>query len=335
MRSHFIFDKAYYPSSSRGLSPLKKIAILAVLIIVIIVIIVIAVKSRKSKTNNDINDKINQIKENNNKLQIDINSLNSEISQLSKRSTELKDQLDKLKKQQNESPDNKELTELNTKFSSLEKEYKEFEEQEKKLNTEIESSEKENKSSEDKIKELRDKLSSLEKEKQNRVKKTSTIADSVILTDADINLILDIFDGKLDFNLLYRASRDGKEYSNYKSKVGTHKNLFIVGKTDNDEKIGGYTVSDLSGNGFIKDKYSFLYNFKKEKKFRIEKEDEALHLEDGKFPCFGDGDVTFGPGSQKIKFPKSYKGDELELTGGKSEIKFDDIEIFYLSATDK
>ena len=334
MRSHFL-EKAFYHSSSRDLSPIKKIAILAVLIIVIIVIIVIAVKSKKSKTNNDVNDKINLIKESNNKLQNEINSLNSEISQLSKKSTDLKDQLDKLKKQQSESPGNKELTELNTKYSSLEKEYKEFEEQEKKLNTEIESLEKENKSSEDKIKELQDKLSSLEKEKQNRVKKTSTLADSVILTDADVNLISDIFNGKLDFNLLYRASRDGKKYSNYKSKVGNHKNLLLVGKTDNDEKIGGYTISDLSGNGFIKDKYSFLYNFKKEKKFRIENEDKALHLEEGKFPCFGDGDVIFGPGTQNIKFPKSYKGDELELTGGKSEIKFEDIEIFYLTTSDK
>ena len=47
-----------------------------------------------------------------------------------------------------------------------------------------------------------------------------------------------------------------------------------------------------------------------------------MYLKEGNFPCFGDGDVTFGPGMQKIKFPKSYKGDDLELTGGKSEIKF-------------
>jgi hypothetical protein len=169
----------------------------------------------------------------------------------------------------------------------------------------------------------------LEKEKQSKEKKTSTIADSVILTDDDINSILNIFSIKLDFNLLYRASKDGKEYSDFKAKVGTHKNLLIVGKTDNDLKLGGYTINSLEGNGFIKDKYSFLYNFNKEKKFKITKEDEALYLKDGEFPTFGNADLTFGPGNQKSKFPKSYKGEELELTGGKSEIKFEEIEVFY------
>ena len=331
-RNHLLY-KAFHPSYKRGFPTLKKIVIFGVALISLIVIIIIIVKAKKSKSNN--NDKINEIKESNNKLQAEINSLNSEISLLSKKSTELKEQLEKLKKQQSENAESKELTELNNKYSSLEKEYKEFEEQEKKLNSQIEDSEKENKSIEDKLSQLKDKFTSLEKEKESRIKKTSTIADSVILTDADINSILSIFSGKLNFNLLYRASRDGKEYSNYKSKIGNHKNLFIVGKTDDDQKIGGYTISDLVAEGYVKDKYAFLYNFKKEKKFKILKEDEALYLKEGNFPCFGDGDVTFGPGTQKIKFPKSYKGDDLELTGGKSEIKFDDIEIFYLSSSDK
>ena len=335
-RNQLLF-KLFHPSSKKDFPALKKIALLAVALISLIVIIIIIVKAKKSKNNNNnnINDKIKEIKESNNKLQNELNSLNSEISLLAKRSTELKEQLEKLKKQQNENKESKELTELNKNFTSIEKEYKELEEQEKKLNTQIEDSEKENKSSEDKLKELKDKLSSLEKEKQSRVKKTSTIADSVILTDDDINSILNIFTGKLDFNLLYRASKDGKEYSNYKSKIGNHKNLLIVGKTDDNEKIGGYTISDFVGEGYIKDKYAFLFNFKKGKKFKILKEDEALYLKDGEFPCFGAGDVTFGPGVQKIKFPKSYNGNDLELTGGKSEIKFDDIEIFYLSTSDK
>ena len=250
---------------------------------------------------------------------------------MNKKSTELKEQLEKLKKQQNENTDNKELTELNNKYSSLEKEFKELEGQEKELNSTIEKSEKENKSSEDKIKELKDKLSSLEKEKQNRVKKTSTLADSVILTDEDVKSILNIFNIKLDFNLLYRSSRDGKEYSKYKTKVGSHKNLLIIGKAENDLKLGGYTTTNLEGSGFITDKHAFLYNFNQGKKFKISKEEEALYLKDGEFPCFGNGDLTFGTGKQNSKFPKSYKGDNLELTGGKSEIIFDDIEIFYLS----
>ena len=186
----------------------------------------------------------------------------------------------------------------------------------------------------DDIKELKDKLSSLEKEKQSRVKKTSSLADTVILSDKDINAISAIFNIKLNFNLLYRASKDGKDYNDYKTKVGSHKNLLIIGKTNDNLVLGGYTINNLEGNGFIKDKYAFLYNFKTEKKFQISKEDEALNLKEGKFPCFGNDDITFGPGEQKSKFPNSYKGDNLELTGGKADIKFDDIEIFYLSTAE-
>ena len=326
-RNHLLY-KAFHPNYKPDHSLLKKLAIFGIAIIIVIVIIVLIVKSKKLKNENNINDKINGLKESNNKLQTEINSLNSEISELTKKSSELKEQIEKLKKQQNENTDNKEL---NEKYSSLEKEFKELEGQEKELNSQIEKSETENKSSEDKIKELKEKLSSLQKEKENRVKPTSSLADTVILTDDNINSILDIFNTKLNFNLLYRASRDGKEYSDFKSKVGSHKNLLIIGKTDTNLVLGGYTINNLEGNGFVKDKFAFLYNFKKDKKFKVKNENEALYLKEGNFPCFGDDDITFGPGKQKSKFPKSYKGDKLELTGGESEVKFENIEIFYLT----
>jgi len=332
MNKNHLLYKAFHPSYKQGHPFLKKIAIFAISITVIIIIIGLIVKSKKKNNNDNINDKINQIKDNNNKLQNEINSLNSEISQLSKKSSDLKSQLEKLKSQQNENTNNKEITDLDKEFSSLEKEFKELEGQEKTLNSEIEKAESDNKSSEEKIKTLKEKLSSLEKEKQNKIKRTSTLADSVILTDDNINSILSIFNTKLNFNLLYRASRDGKEYSDYKYKISDHKNLLIIGKADNNLILGGYTINNLEGKGFIKDKYAFLYNFKKEKKFKISKEDEALYLKEGEFPCFGDGDLPIGLGKQQSKFPKSYKGDKLELTGGEAEIKFEDIEIFYLSA---
>ena len=332
-RNHLLY-KAFHPSYKPGYPALKKLAIFAIFIIVIIIIIVLIAKSKKKNSNNDnINDKINELKESNNKLQNEINSLNTEISQLTQKSSELKSQLEKLKSQKYENTDNKELTELDKEFSSLEKEYKELEGQEKSLNTEIEKTETENKSSLEKINSLKEKLSSLEKEKQSKVIKTSTLADTVILTDENINSILNIFSTKLNFNLLYRASKDGKEYNDYKTKIGNHKNLLIIGKTDNNLILGGYTINNLEGKGYIKDKYAFLYNFKKEKKFKIVKEDEALYLKEGEFPCFGDGDITIGPGKQKSKFPRSYKGEELELTEGESEVKFEDVEIFYLSTS--
>ena len=324
----------YYPSSKRGLPSLKKICISLIIIFILIFIIVKIFISKNSNNNNSsLNENINDKKLVNENLQNEINSLNSEISDLNKKSSELKSNLENLKKelQNNKDKENSELSEILNKVSSLEEEYKEIEEQSNNLNDNIEKINKDNNEAEEKIKELKSKLESLEKEKENQVKKTSTIADSVILTDENIKTILKVFDIKLDFNLLYRASKHGKDISDFTKNVGKHKNLLIVGKTNDNLVLGGYTTINLEGNGFKEDKYAFLYNFNKEKKYKIKKEKEALNLKNGEFPEFGDGDIVFGPDKRKSRFPKSYKGDDLELTGGKSEIEFEDIEVFYLT----
>jgi len=324
----------FYPSSKRGHPCLKKLLIFIVLTIILTIIIVLFIKHKKnSNLEKSLNEKITEKKNSNEKLQNEINTLNSEISELNKKSEELKTNLEKLQKEQQANKDkvNSELSEINNKLSSLEKEFNNMEEQTKKLDEDIDKINKDNNDAEDKIKQLKVKLESLEKEKDSKIKKTSTLADTVILTDDNIKSILNSFDAKLNLNLLYRASKHGKDVSDLKKNVGSHKNLLIVGKTSDNLILGGYTTINLDGKGFKEDKYAFLYNFNKEKKFKIKKEKEALYLKDGEFPGFGDGDIIFGPGKIKSKFPKSYKGDDLELTNGKSEINFDDIEIFYLT----
>jgi len=324
----------FYPSSKRGHPCLKKLLIFIVLTIILTIIIVLFIKHKKNANlEKSLNEKITEKKNSNEKLQNEINTLNSEISELNKKSEELKTNLEKLQKEQQANKDkvNSELSEINNKLSSLEKEFNNMEEQTKKLDEDIDKINKDNNDAEDKIKQLKVKLESLEKEKDSKIKKTSTLADTVILTDDNIKSILNSFDAKLNLNLLYRASKHGKDVSDLKKNVGSHKNLLIVGKTSDNLILGGYTTINLDGKGFKEDKYAFLYNFNKEKKFKIKKEKEALYLKDGEFPSFGDGDIVFGPGKIKSKFPKSYKGDDLELTNGKSEINFDDIEVFYLT----
>jgi len=332
-RNNNINYERFYPASKRGLPSLKKICIFAILSIILIIIAVKIFSRKKNNSSQSINDRILEKKNINERLQQEINSLNSEISQLNQKSSELKSNLEKLQKEQKDSDneDNSELNEKNNKLSSLEKEFKEMEDNTKKLNDNLEKINKENKDADEKIKELTAKLESLEKEKESKIKKTSTMADTVILTDDNIKSILEVFDLNLEFNLLYRASKHGKEYKDFQKEVGTRKNLLIVGKTSDNLVLGGYITTNLEGDGFKKDKYAFLYNFNKEKKFKIKYEKEALYLKEGEFPCFGDGDLTIGPNNRVSKFPKSYKGDDLELTGGKSEVNFVEVEVFFLS----
>lgn len=327
----------YYPSSKRGRPCLKKLLIFFVLSLIITIILVFFFKSKKSKNSEiSINEAINEKKNINEKLQNEINLLNTEISQLNQKSSELKTDLEKLKKDQQSKKDQKdkeksEISEIDSKLTSLEKEYNDLEEQTKKLDEDIEKNNKDNDEADVKIKELKKKLESLEKEKESKIQKTSTLADTVILTDKNIKSILSSFDLKLNLNLLYRTSKHGKDYTDFTKNVGSHKNLLIVGKTTDNLILGGYTTTNLDGKGFKEDKYAFLYNFNNEKKFKIKKEKEALYLKEGEFPGFGDGDIIFGPNERRSQFPKSYKGEYLEFTNEKAEINFEEIEVFYLS----
>ena len=321
----------FYPSSKRGRPFLQKLIIFIISSAIIIYIVVKMFESNKNSNDMIINEKIRSQKTINENLQNGINTLNSEISQLNKKSSELKENIKKLKKEQEDNKNNPELIEVNNKLSGLEKEYNDIEDKTKKMKEEIEKINNDNKKAEEKIKELESKLESLKMEKDKKIKKTSSLADTVILTDDNVKLILNEFEGNLNLNLLYRTSRDGKEISDFNKQVGNHKNLFIVGKTKDNLIIGGYTTSNFEGNGFKEDKYAFLYNINKKQKFKIKKENEALKLKDKAFPSFGDEDMNFAPGEIKSEFPKSYNGNNLELTEGKSQINFEEIEVFYLS----
>ena len=250
----------FYPASKRRFPSLKKICIFAIISIILIIIIVKIFSRKKDNSPQSINDKILEKKNINERLQTEINSLNSEISQLNQKSSELKLNLEKLQKEQKNvnNEENSELTEKNNKLSSLEKEFKEMEDNTKKLNDNLEKINKENKDVDEKIKELTSKLEALEKEKESKIKKTSTLADTVILTDDNIKSILEVFDLELEFNLLYRASKHGKEYKDFQKEIGKRKNLLIVGKTSDDLVLGGYITTNLEGDGFKKDKYAFL-----------------------------------------------------------------------------
>ena len=75
-RNHLLY-KAFHPNYKPGHSLLKKLAIFGIAITIVIVIIVLIVKSKKLKNENNINDKINGLKESNNKLQIkEVNKFN-------------------------------------------------------------------------------------------------------------------------------------------------------------------------------------------------------------------------------------------------------------------
>lgn len=306
------------------------------IIILIILIILFIKKNSKIKTSKtlllEMKDKFSEKQKTSSSSSSEISSLKSKISELKEKSKSLKESLGKVKEEQNkikskandkDSINDKEIKEKEEKLTKVKKNYDELNTKTKSIKDEIEKSNTDKKDSEEKLKQLNIEC--------DEYLKTSKLVDSYILSDDDVKTILDFFDSdNINFNLLYRSSRDGASQKNFENFE--HKNLFIVGKATEGFLVGGYTTKNFIGEGYKEDQYAFLINITNKKRYYIKDTKHALYLKKNEFPTFGEEDLVIAPGKVKSKFPKSYKGkNNLELTDGKSEINFEEVEIFYLS----
>lgn len=139
----------------------------------------------------------------------------------------------------------------------------------------------------------------------------------------------------LDFNLIFRSSRDGLISDNFHilcGKKDQFNSLVVILTTDGDI-FGGYTFGNWGMNGYREDRNAFLFNYRKQKYFKVKDPEKAVYTSKGFLAVFGGGDLVIAENKCHSSFPISYIGDKLELTNGVSDFTVQEMEVFHLTKT--
>ncbi len=196
-----------------------------------------------------------------------------------------------------------------------------------------------------------EKISDLEK----KIKKPGillNIYSNILSKDKKIdfldNELRNSLGGEIQYNLLYRATRDGPKTSDFNNKCSGKNNQLIILKTIKGLIFGGFT-----GRGFqntdqkrINDDSVFLFSFDNQKIYKIKKGSDALYEDapdgygiffgkcDGNNPIYlgrlnndmlQNNSYTCNKGNSEFKFTKDY-----ELNNGEKCFNLLEIEVFQI-----
>ena len=157
------------------------------------------------------------------------------------------------------------------------------------------------------------------------------------------------FNGKINYTLIYRATKDGPKTSDFNSKCNGKNNQLIVLKTTKGIIFGGFTGRGFqnSNDKIIQDDTVFLFSFQRKKIYNIKKNAEALYEEsskgygivfgkcDGKNPIYlgwqncdmlSNNSETCTKSNKEFKFSKDY-----ELNDGEKYFNLTEIEVFQIT----
>jgi hypothetical protein len=155
-----------------------------------------------------------------------------------------------------------------------------------------------------------------------------------------------------NWSLIYQASIDGFDASNFHSKCDKALNTLIVIKTTNSYTFGGYTEADWSGKGWKNDLNAFLFSLtNKENKFlkiNCNRTLKAIYANPNTGPIFGFFDifVSNNSNSNKKSFSNlgsyykhpNYRDDSIETKtffAGTEKFTVRELEVYTISKNSK
>ena len=236
---------------------------------------------------------------------------------------------------------NKKIKNLENKVEELSKENKDIKE---KLNV-LYNLYNENKL----LKEENDKLKNGKKiEGQNMALKFNNIVkdSNIISSNNQIKLILNEIEKQIGLinqcKLIYRATENGTQISDFHSKCDNIRNTLLIIRTDKNYIFGGFTSTgwkNTKGSN-IYDEKAFCFSLNLNKIYNIINPKNALHIQstDGR-PSFGSNKYVFllqnnflNTTSNYVEKITDYTGEnnDYEINGGKQSFKVDELEVFQI-----
>lgn len=171
--------------------------------------------------------------------------------------------------------------------------------------------------------------------------------DSILLNNNEIQLISKKLikkekeKDKVIYNLIYRASKDGKNANSYHNKCNEKINTLTVVQTVKGNKFGGYTETRIQeSNKGYKDPKSFIFSLDKMKIYEnLNKEGKVIRHYRGYGPFFVGGFVVFDSNFYNTRnnyvYDKSSSSnffsredEDFELNNGEEFFAIREVEVF-------
>ena len=180
-----------------------------------------------------------------------------------------------------------------------------------------------------------------------------TIDSNIIKKNENFSIVNEklesYFNGKIEYNLIYRASRDGPTTDDFNKNCNGKNNQLIVLKTKKGLIFGGFTARGFQNSDEKKiiDDSVFLYSLNTNKIYNIKKGSCALYelsangygIFFGK--CDGDNPIFLGNNHCNmltnmnytcLKSVKEYEfSKDYELNDGEEYFKLDEIEVYQIN----
>jgi hypothetical protein len=114
------------------------------------------------------------------------------------------------------------------------------------------------------------------------------------------------------WNLIYRASQDGFEASQFHSKCDDKSNTLVIIKSENDNIFGGYTEQSWSGQDYKNDENAFIFSLinklNKPLKMKCINSEQAIFCFNNVGPSFGEYDLEIVNNSNTNSYSNSKVG---------------------------
>lgn len=285
------------------------------------------------------------------------NEFSSQLSLLTQEHVHLKDETTQnMQTEQTIAQDElklaKSLENFNDELSSLKLQLRTYQHQldeEKETNNALNKQLKSNTMDIETYKELKAQYTSIINNLQNKINKFKHISSDINNDNNGLSLSIDsklittteqlemlskwIDNYKIQFKLLYRASRDGFNAETFHSKCNAVYGLgaVVLIKDEMDVVFGGFTKGEWDFNGIKPDKDAFVFNINDKKKFNISFFETAIASFGDYIIVFGQRDLVIKEREGSSEFPFTYNTDNpfrLELTKGRGRFIVEEIEVF-------
>ena len=165
------------------------------------------------------------------------------------------------------------------------------------------------------------------------------VTKDIIKKDEDIIMISNWIkqDNDMDFNLLYKVSRDGDRTSTFTEKVAGISPTLVIIQSKSGYRFGGYTSVEwkMTGNySYVKDENAFIFSIDKRKKYNLKRAQYAICGDPQHFAFGGGHELTIWDKCTSNNNSKDYGNDHsyeiknYELTGGNSNFYVQDLEVY-------